>query len=695
MDIARWTQRIREDMVDFRKSAKLSKKELMRSGLKKDKDGRYIVLSNKKTFIDLVDYYNEPERYDNDILVLIESLRNTITDESWRDNYLHFRLCDDDTIHPMSVIHFVFNMIMWLPMFALNVPVTKEQVFMPKTFNNKSYIDFINTKIIEPHKNLTTHNEMSQLLAKMHDICVYIAEKTCIPMGLSFSLYDLLQKWDDPEIYAICHSKVDKEMQVSEAEKFIKAQTQRLMDILLNDPEDNVLKPMIRAGQGANKKQVKDFMVNLGYKPDLAGYTIPLAANTNLLTDGLNDLKSFVVDAHGGRKASILSLKIDEAGYFQRMLCKLSGSIYLHPDPDYDCGSENYYEMNIENQLDLKDMHGRWYLTDRNTLRMLVETDYDLIGKTLKFRTPVKCASKNGICHVCYGHLYTQNYGINVGVNSALKLSEKNYQNTLSAKHALDTTSESIDLCDEFFDYFVLSDGFKVEVREDLEEFDNLELLINYNCVQKDKAELDDMEHNEYVFEFFVHNTDTDEKIKITDRNENGFYLSSTLFSQFVKKRRNRIYDEEGWISVPFSKLEIRDSKSDIFYIRLKNDELIRPLRELKKFIEKGKVLDVSGVDELIQQLRYLMKCGGIYTESIHIEIIACNLVRDKESIIDPPDWSKPNPEYQITSVHNGILMSASVIDTLTFERLKEVLSNPLTYKKRGTNFLDRVFILN
>ena len=79
-------------------------------------------------------------------------------------------------------------------------------------------------------------------------------------------------------------------------------------------------------------------------------------------------------------------------------------------------------------------MRGRWYLTNHNTLRQLVETDYELIGQTLKFRSPTTCASKHGICATCYGYLYTQNININAGINSSLRLSERTYQNTMSAK---------------------------------------------------------------------------------------------------------------------------------------------------------------------------------------------------------------------------------------------------------------------
>ena len=52
------------------------------------------------------------------------------------------------------------------------------------------------------------------------------------------------------------------------------------------------------------------------------------------------------------------------------------------------------------------------------------------------------------------------------------------------------------------------------------------------------------------------------------------------------------------------------------------------------------------------------------------------------------------NPEYVITSIHNSIMHSNSLINSITFERLKQQLSDPSTYRKNGTSPLDNLFVL-
>src|SRR5699024_3238761 len=94
---------------------------------------------------------------------------------------------------------------------------------------------------------------------------------------------------------------------------------------------------------------------------------------------------------------------------------------------------------------------------ETNTYRQLIETDYDMIGKTLDFRSPTTCAGgERGICHTCYGHLASQNTNIHIGISSALKLSESNYQLMMSAKHMLDTQTNLVKFNDEFDDFFTL-----------------------------------------------------------------------------------------------------------------------------------------------------------------------------------------------------------------------------------------------
>lgn len=680
---------------DMKKIAKAKKKKFKYSAkLNKRYSNECLVLTNfSSSVIDTFVYYDNPDRYFNDVYFLITSIKDDIRNEECRSSYINFKLSDNKVYH-MSTIHFLFNMVMWMPFFALNIPIDKDKIFMPKTFTNKTYIKYINDKIIEPYKHLTTMNQMSQILSKMYDIFVRICDIYSIDLGISFSLYDMISRWDNPEMYNINHFEIPKKCQISEMEKLVNEQTARYKQIWENEirDENNSISVLIRSEQ-INTKQLKEFTVSIGTKPDINGDTYPHipSPGANLMVNGMRKCGDAVADAAGGRKAAILALNIDSGGYLDRTFVKSCSNIRLHKDPDYDCGSENFYVYTIHNKEELEEMRGRWYRTGYNTLRQLIDTDYDMIGKTLEFRSPVTCASKHGICATCYGHLYNQNYGTNVGVNSSLKLLEKNYQNSMSAKHVLDTSTTFIEFNDEFNEYFYLDDGYRIKIRNDIENYSNYELHININFIQKFKN-VEDMERNEFVQDFILYDIERDEEITLMDKNKGDIYFADQLFNIIKKRRRHKKYDDKGWININLSKLSC---DKDIFYVRLRNHELIKPLKDLKSFIEKGSKLDVDTYSELIDKLKYLMKCGGIYTESIHIEILCRNLVRDKYNKINVPDWSKKDPEYIITSVHNSIFWSDSIINSMSFEKLKNQLKDPLTYRKKSTSYYDTFFLLN
>ena len=688
-----------DPQLDLEYLSKLSKKKLRKEAkLKVNDDGRIVISQRKKKYIDLNEYYGNPDKYFNDLYFFIYLMDNDILDEICRENYISFVFPRDKTekIYHLSTIHFVFNMITWLPFFILGIKITKDKVFMPKHFTNKSYIDYLNNKIIEPYKHLTTHNEMSKMLAKMYDLFQRISDLYGLKLGISFSMYDIIEKWDNPELYEISHKGVPSHYQIAEMESFFTSQAKRFIEIhesMDDDPNDSI-KTMLRAGQ-LNIKQLREFVVSIGTKPDLQGDTyshIP-SPGANLVAKGLRNPEDYTIECAGNRKTAMLALNIDDGGYMARVFGKSCCDVKLCEDPDYDCGSENYYVCTIHDKKDLKNMRGRYYLVEEtNTLRQLTDTDYDMIGKTLKFRSPVTCAGgEKGICAVCYGYLYNQNVGINIGINSSLRLTESNYQLLMSAKHILDTKTTVVMFNSEFYDFFVLETD-RVILRNDIEDIENYEIWININCIYKDKEDIEDMSHNEYIKEFIIYDKQNGVKIEIADESNCELYLANQIFDILKYKRRTRDYSFKGWMKFPLSDFT---SDRDMFFLRLKNDELTRSLKELKLLIEKGADIGISDVSQLIDKLKYLMASGGISTETIHIEVLCRNLVRDKHNKISLPDWSKPDPEYMITSIHNSIFWSNSVINSLTFEKIKIQLRDPLTYMKTGTSFFDPFFILD
>lgn len=685
-----------EEFMNLKEMSRLTNKQIKKkcTHIHKNENTNLYQISQRKRVWELYEYYNNPDRYFYDVYLLMRNLRDDIHEKNiGSENCVAYKYTDSNKVYKMSLIHYVFNMIIWLPLFILELPITKDVTFMPKVFNNDTYIKFLNEKIIEPYKHLTTHNEMSKMLAKMYDMFIFMCERYGLDLGLSFSIYDFIIKWNsNPELYDLNHTKIPKDMQIADSENYLNERLNRYKEIMINDPEDNVLKPLLRSKQGVNVKQLREFAISGGFKPDLSGNTYTIYPRSNLLTDGYRNPTDFVIDAVGGRKAGVLALSIDSGGYLARAFSKSVMDLYLNPDPDYDCGSVNYYEKSIEDADDLRDMVGRWYLNEKNNhLVQVAPNDYFLVGKKLKFRSPCTCASKNGICATCYGHMYTQNRNINIGLNSSLKLSERNYQNVMSAKHILNTSTQAINFSEEFNQFFRIVEGYRILLRDDIENIEGFQIRINKNLISKVK-DIEELKQNEYISEFYIYDKENENSILIKELNGIDIYLADDLFKIVHDKIKSKKYDKDGWVNVEMSSLNI---ENDIFFMVLKNNEITKPLNELRSLIEKGKEIEDAGsISELIDKLNKLMKSGGIHTESIHIEVLARNLIRDKHDILKIPDYTKENPEYIITSIHNSIIHSNSIINSLTFERLRQQLSDPTTYRKDGTCPLDQLFVL-
>lgn len=257
-------------------------------------------------------------------------------------------------------------------------------------------------------------------------------------------------------------------------------------------------------------------------------------------------------------------------------------------------------------------------------------------------------------------------------------------------KHILNTSTAAFAFNDEFYVPFSIADGFRVTLNEEEETVGNYILRINLNTIRKDREEMNNY-RNEYITEFELYDTENETTVEIAENNGDKIYLADAMFDKINDFRIRKKYDEHGWMEISLSDW---DPEEDLFFAMLTNDEITRPLKELKSMIEKGKEIDgVTDISELINKLNRLMREGGIFTESVHVEIIARNLIRDKNNPTSLPDYSKSNIEPMFISIHNSILTNNSVISALTFERIHQQLRTPSTYKKNGISPYDRLFI--
>ena len=110
-----------------------------------------------------------------------------------------------------------------------------------------------------------------------------------------------------------------------------------------------------------------------------------------------------------------------EPGYLSRRVTMASAGIKIDTTKK-DCGTLRTFKLKVTDNLS-KLLIGRYYMDGRK--KVIIESENDIVGKTINLRSPLYCKSEKGICPTCYGRSYedlnTKNIGILSGgaVNNA------------------------------------------------------------------------------------------------------------------------------------------------------------------------------------------------------------------------------------------------------------------------------------
>jgi len=646
-------------------------------------------------FYPTINEFSSIKNYETYIDIIIESVKKHLSDsnQGLRKMNIAYKFNSDEELRKMNLVLFLFNIIMWYPYIYFRIPITETDIFQPETFYNNKYMDYYNS-FSERYRDKFTMAEFSESLFNVQIFMNKVAVEIGPLFGNSISIYDMVKMAKrNAEIAAILNTKVNLEnFKVREVEEFLISQTERMLQILLSeDDKNNPLKPFIRARTGVNRHQVSESFVHLGFKPDLDGNTIPITANTNLMSDGLNNPEAIFTDAKGGRKAAILQQKVSEAGYFARHSTFATNDITLNDDPTYSCDTVNLVSIHVENQKQLEALEGRFRKIEDKKYKIITKKDTELIGTKIDIRSPITCAHKeNKICKVCYGTLYNVNYGMHAGLFAAIDSNENKTQIGLSAKHVLDTTSDRTEIIDEKM-FLVNQNGWLFNLNKNINK-DKYELIFNHPDVMIEDPNNYDKYDNYFIDKLVFRNKDTKETFDVYESSNIHLYLSKQLFIALTERKffSSKIND----VIIPLSEFS---SNEPFVFLRISNEELTRHIKELTNFIQKGKkpLKEINDYNEYVDKLNKLFRQGRMNIPSVHIEMIIRNLIRNSSNDLEIPNWSiKQTPDmYRLVSLNESILLKNSVVIGLMFEQVKKQLRGTKIYKKKGSSIYSLMFV--
>lgn len=628
---------------------------------------------NKEPFI-VEELFGDETTY-NDIF---NSLYGEILkDYDYRLNKVYLNLQGHD--FSLYVNSLIVHMILWKPFLKFNhVEINTKYVIDTSSMNNDiiaEYLDMVIDDFITEENQLELNDSVGNIIEELRGISLDFNSI----IGNTINLYDKIQLAKQcPEYNDLIHTKLDEEnMSMVEIENEMKERTSRLYDILENN--DNCFRDYIASHEGINKDQLCQFEVVIGPKPDIKGNVFPKIINSNFLVGGLQSASDYFIDASGGRKASIINFsQVKISGYLTRKLSLLCMNTVLDPQID-DCGSTNYMKVFIENKKILQRLNGRYAVNENNEEILIRTSNKELIGQTINLRSPITCCSHNGkICRKCYGELSKINDNIHVGILGCEFLTEQQTQKMLSAKHLLKTNSEEIKWQDEFLEFFNVSSN-SIGLNPSLANHQQYSIVFN----EEDFNESGDSEFSRSINKFTILTKGTN---PILIETEKELYISEYM-DELINFKGTK--DDDGNITLGIK--DINDEET-IFFIEIENNELSKHLHAILNLIDQKDHLGLTTKDDVLQKFYELVNEAGIHIDSVHLENILREILRNPNNLTKRPDWSTQEPEYVILRVTDAIMQSDSITTSLSFENVKKQFYDPTTYNKVAPSFLDNLF---
>ena len=267
-------------------------------------------LSNKLFIIEEV--ADNREDYNKFIDSIYDYLKAGFEEEPLRTCPVYFKFHKDDEIHTMQLRHFVTNLMFWEPFVRMDIVNRMDSSYIiDATQINSDYIKaYIDNKIIIPNRYLISNKKMNIYIADMIHNLGRISADFNIILGLSMNIEGFMEVADrNPRFNEILHTKLNREDQPKEIENLLNSLMEEEVQILLN--EDSPLRPMLRAKSGIKSKQLAEFSIAGGLKPNLSGQTMPVPIDSNLVIGGLNSVSNYFIDSVGGNKALIMNKSVN------------------------------------------------------------------------------------------------------------------------------------------------------------------------------------------------------------------------------------------------------------------------------------------------------------------------------------------------------------------------------------------------
>lgn len=319
-----------------------------------------------------------------------------------------------------------------------------------KKLLNNFFID-----VIELY-NLNTPKKLEPLLEIINDSNTYAFNELgylTLANQQSIDILDVVNIINHPVMVDVYNDLYPSVPSIDKAYK-------RAEEFLMSKDMDNNGVAQIFRAKAVNAAQVMQVIVCRGYCLDITNEIIPKPVLSSFGI-GIKNLADSLAESRSASLALSNATRPLELVEYTSRTIQLNASVLMNIHYG-DCGSQHYLDW-IVKESDLKNMLGIYYLDENTgTLKTITQNSNELIGKSIKIRSPVAGCNHpdpNGICSVCAGALSLNKptYS-NAGIYFASVFFMEMSQKVLSTKHLLTTAkTEKLVIKGRYNDYICVN----------------------------------------------------------------------------------------------------------------------------------------------------------------------------------------------------------------------------------------------
>jgi DNA-directed RNA polymerase beta' subunit len=449
------------------------------------------------------------------------------------------------------------------------------------------------------------------------------------------------------------------------------------VDILLKKAEELLkehlkgtgIYDLIESGAAKGWMQPRQILVAKGLVADPTGNVLPPISGS--FSEGLSN-KEYFAQCSGARKGIIdRVMNTADTGYLARQLAYILNSVEISRTVK-DCKVKRYLNLRLNKDL-MGRLYGRYILKDNK----IVEFDASEFkaGDTIQLRTPIYCQSPK-ICHTCYGKLMHRHATPYAGVLASQTIGEAGTQTIMRTFH----TGGAVKIIQKnIIDDILENDPFtKRKVLNTLIRQSQNTLVALKSCTltlnTEDYPIKGDIYLTEDESEFY-----TKALVARMDFENSVFniildYPVKIQAQDMVKQGKNIVqFNFEANSTILETTLETDDTKKQIQYAR----RLIGG-REIYK-----------DTDHLYRKF-YKIYAPLRDTDSVHFEILLCQVLRDKANPSKPARLGKTWDPIMMNI--KAIVFKTSFIQGMAFENITEAIRTGLiTEEPEDPSVLEKI----